>query len=595
MIGKMLKYSLILLPGEQDAFLERVRQAGMFDMARSEKPVDKHSQDMLEEALRLKRLCEGLARVKGQDAAGEIPDGDTADIVENALAELDETQQSLKEVRRDIEERTIWGSFDRRRLEKLEEAGCRTAFHVVDAKAFAPEWADEYPIEVIAQKDKRVWFVSFGTPKDVPCPDIPLPEGDVTQSRTAETRLEKKKEELTSLLTALKGRSEELEGRYNSLLSDFDLYLAGKAAIPAAENYLSTIVGYVPIEEGERMDSLLEAEGVFYIREEAVTQDNPPIRLKNRWFARQFEVLTNMYGSPVYDEFDPTPILGPFFLLFFALCMGDAGYGLLLVAIGFILKKKVPSMAELGPLVVMLGIGTFLIGIVLHTFFGINIANASWVPESLKSVMITGTIAGYDAQMVLAIGIGVFHICLAIVVKAVCYTSRFGFTRSLGTWGWTLLIVGGVIIGGLALMGVVDAPVVKWSLIILGIVSGVGIYLLNDLHRNPLLNIGSGLWDTYNTATGLLGDVLSYLRLYALGLAGGMLGSTFNMLAGMTLNISIPGINLLLFIIILVIGHSLNLALSCLGAFVHPLRLTFVEYFKNSGFEGTGRTYRPLK
>ena len=120
------------------------------------------------------------------------------------------------------------------------------------------------------------------------------------------------------------------------------------------------------------------------------------------------------------------------------------------------------------------------------------------------------------------------------------------------------------------------------------------IFLLNDVRRNVFANIGAGLWETYNTASGLLGDVLSYLRLYALGLAGGMLGSTVNMLAGMTLDIHFPVINDLLFVFIILIGHVLNLALSCLGAFVHPLRLTFVEYFKNSGFEGTGRFYRPL-
>ncbi|MBQ9310192.1 MAG: ATPase V, partial [Bacteroidales bacterium] len=133
------------------------------------------------------------------------------------------------------------------------------------------------------------------------------------------------------------------------------------------------------------------------------------------------------------------------------------------------------------------------------------------------------------------------------------------------------------------------------ALIALGVVSALGIFLFNDLHRNVFLNIGSGLWDSYNMVTGLMGDVLSYLRLYALGLAGGMLGNTFNLLAGMTLGIQIPGVNILLFIFIILIGHALNLALSCLGAFVHPLRLTFVEYFKNSGFEGTGKTYRPLK
>ena len=295
------------------------------------------------------------------------------------------------------------------------------------------------------------------------------------------------------------------------------------------------------------------------------------------------------------DEFDPTPILGPFFLLFFAMCMGDAGYGLLLILIGWLLKKKVPSMADLGPLVSTLGVGTFLVGIVLHTFFGIDLYAAEWVPQWLKAVMVSGNIAGYDAQMVLAVGVGVFHICLATVVKAVCYTTRFGFAKCISTWGWTLLIVGSVITGGLALLGVIDAPVVKAVLIVIGIVSGVSIFFLNNLKRNPLLNVGSGLWETYNTVTGLMGDVLSYLRLYALGLAGGMLGSTFNTLADMVLDLPVPGLNILLFVALLLIGHALNLALSCLGAFVHPLRLTFVEYFKNSGYEGTGRTYHPLK
>ena len=595
MIGKMLKYSLILLPGEQDAFLEKVRAAGMFDIVRSDRPVDKHSQALLEESLRLKRILDGLSRIKGEASGEDIPAGDTADLAEAALADLAAANESLKAVRKEIDARTVWGSFDRERLQQLEDAGCRTAFHVVDAKEFDPAWAEAYPLEVIAEKDKRVWFVTFGTERNVPCPEIPVPDGDVTEAREAQVQLEEKAERLTALLNALKGRSAELEQRRAALLSDLDLYLAGKATVPVAENHLSTVVGYVPEEDGARMDALLDEAGVFFIREAATLADNPPIKLKNNWFARQFEVLTDMYGSPVYDEFDPTPILGPFFLLFFALCMGDAGYGLLLIAIGILLRKKVPSMASLGPLVVMLGIGTFLVGIVLHTFFGINLLTATWVPEWLKRCMITGTVAGYDAQMVLAIGVGVFHICLALCVKAVCYTHRFGFARSISTWGWTLLIVGGISIGGLALLGVIDAPVVKWALIGLGIVSGAGIYLLNDLHRNPLLNIGSGLWDTYNMATGLLGDVLSYLRLYALGLAGGMLGSTFNMLAGMLLGIPVPGVNWLLFAIILLIGHTLNLALSCLGAFVHPLRLTFVEYFKNSGFEGTGRAYRPLK
>ena len=118
--------------------------------------------------------------------------------------------------------------------------------------------------------------------------------------------------------------------------------------------------------------------------------------------------------------------------------------------------------------------------------------------------------------------------------------------------------------------------------------------MFNTPGRNPLLNIGAGLWDTYGMVTGLMGDVLSYIRLYALGLAGGMLGGAFNDLAVMTLGEN-PTWQWLPFILIALLGHTLNFAMSCLGAFVHPLRLTFVEYFKNSGYEGKGTEYRPLQ
>ena len=208
--------------------------------------------------------------------------------------------------------------------------------------------------------------------------------------------------------------------------------------------------------------------------------------------------------------------------------------------------------------------------------------------------MIKGDVQGFDIQMVLALGIGIFHICLAMIIKAVNSTRRFGFKQSLGTWGWTLLIVGTVVVATLTLTLNLPMTLVKWIVIALAAVSALGIFIFNKWGRNPLLNIGVGLWDTYQTATGLLGDVLSYIRLYALGLAGGMLGSAFNNLGLMVLG-DHPTFQWVFCIIILVIGHGLNLAMSCLGAFVHPLRLTFVEYFKNSGYEGKGLAYHPLQ
>ena len=200
----------------------------------------------------------------------------------------------------------------------------------------------------------------------------------------------------------------------------------------------------------------------------------------------------------------------------------------------------------------------------------------------------------YDTQMVLAICIGVFHICLAMTIKAICYTKRFGFKQNISTWGWLLLILGGLIVAILGVTEIFSAEVTKWALIVVGGVSALGIYIFNTPGRNPLINIGAGLWDTYNMATGILGDVLSYIRLYALGLAGGMLGAAFNQLGTMVLG-DTPNVGTWIgFILILLIGHVLNVCMSALGAFVHPLRLSFVEYFKNAGYEGKGQIYKPF-
>ena len=115
-----------------------------------------------------------------------------------------------------------------------------------------------------------------------------------------------------------------------------------------------------------------------------------------------FAILTDMYGRPAFNEFDPTPYISVFFLLFFAMCMGDAGYGVLLIIIALLLRKS-KGTKEYAPLVMTLGIATVVVGFLLHTFFGIDISQASWVPEGAKKFMITGKIAGYDSQMVLSL------------------------------------------------------------------------------------------------------------------------------------------------------------------------------------------------
>ena len=608
MVIEMTKYSFILLEEETGGFLQKLQELGVVDITRSKKPVDASSSAMMDKAAAQKRAISILNKVDYTEdpdmesikAAAEkaVLGDDFSSQTAQAHARLAELGEKLSATQRKAKDLMPWGRFDKAALDGLSALGYTVRFYAVSRKSFKEEWKNEYAIQVVSEDSNYVRFVTVADNKQqytFPVGECAAPDGSYEDALAEAEGLKKEIIGQKGLLLSLKGHVDEIQDELSREITALDLYLAGATGEPAAENRLNVFVGFAPYTCDAELRKEFDGMGIFYISEKATEEDNPPIKLKNNRFARMFEVLTGMYGMPEYKEYDPTPVLGPFFLLFFALCLGDAGYGLALIAISFFLKKKAPSMANLAPLVMTLGIGSFFIGIFMGTFFGFNLLELSFIPDWLKKCMLSGEVAGFPAAMVLAIGIGVFNICVAMVMKAMCYTHRFGFKNTLGTWGWTLLVVGGVILGGVTLLGLLQFEVAKWIFIVLAIISGIGIYLLNDIKRNPLVNIGAGLWDTYNMATGILGDTLSFIRLYALGLAGGMLGSTFNMLGGMLMDgCPIPGLNWLLFALIFVIGHALNIALSCLGAFVHPLRLTFVEFFKNSGYEGSGKPYNPL-
>ena len=591
MINSMTKYSFILLNGEQNALLERLQELGLVDITRSTKALDDQSQKMVADIELLSGLIKGLE--KAQVPEGTEPEHIEGDIVRlsgGMIMRYSDDTVDLQILRNELRERRIWGSFDPEILAQLAEAGVPIHFHKLSNKQFKPEWEQEYALSVVHKDKANTWFVVAG--EDGLPGEIPTPETDAAQLEIELKEKEKHFQKVLCRMAGAKERIPELEQKKADLVSQLDLYLAGLSAVPAAENTIVTLVGYAPVEDDEAICAALDEADVFYLKEEAVVEDNPPIKLKNNWFVKQFEVLTDMYGRPAYNGFDPTPFISVFFLLFFAFCMGDCGYGLVLILIGLLLKK-VDSFKDMAPLVVILGIGTTIIGFFFHTFFSIDIAE--WeIFQPIKGIFLPSKIAGYDGTMVLALIIGVVHLCLAMCVKTWQETKNKGFLNSLGTWGWTLLIVGGVVVGTLFLLGVLDKDLTKIIVIVLGIVSALGIFVFNDIKRNKLANVGTGLWNTYNTVTGLLGDVLSYLRLYALGLAGAMLGMAFNNIGTMVLGDGKSALLWIPFFLIVLIGHTLNVAMCALGAFVHPLRLNFLEFFKNSGYEANGRNFHPL-
>ena len=608
MVDKMMKYSFILLSGETEGFLNKLQELGVVDITRSAKPVDDASAKMLDNAAACKRIIsklEGIDYEKDADrdeimkayTAASIKTEMTTDA-QSALIALSELELAKTAVEKEIAARLPWGEFDKSQLDSLQKLGYTVRYYCVSTKKFSKEWAELYPLEIISEDKNNVWFVTICPESEeyrFPADAVVAPEGSYKESQAKLEEIKAEIVKVKGLLMKFKDAIPQMRENYRKEMVDLDMYLAKTSTESAAENMLDVLEGFAPVENDPQLCAEFDKMGIVYIREAASTEDNPPIRLKNNRYVKMFESLTGMYGMPVYDEYDPTPVVSVFFLLFFAMCMGDAGYGVLLILVGLALKKgwvKISMFDGLGSLIATLGAATAVVGFVLGTAFGVSLADAAWMPEAAKKVMITGEVMGYPAQMVLAIGIGVFHLCLAMIIKAVGYTKRFGFKENISTWGWLILILGGICIAALAFLGVMESAVTKWAVIALGVVSALGIFIFNTPGRNPLINIGAGLWDSYNMVTGILGDVLSYIRLYALGLAGGMLGAAFNDLGLMVLGDG--GVKWVFFILILIVGHLINVLMSCLGAFVHPLRLNFVEYFKNAGYEGKGKAYKPL-
>ena len=611
MITKMTKYSFVLLTGEKEGFLEQLQELGVVDISRSVKPIDSDSSVMFHKAERARKTLEFLESIdysKDTDAEAIAKatvniEGDPVDFIEECRAKLTELHAALAHAEKQLQATLPWGEYDKKALDGLKDLGYAIRYYSVDAKKFDESWGELYPLQVVENNGKKVWFVTVapkGEAYSFPVQEVAAPEITSAEAASDIARIKTEITDCKAGLLNAKDYIPAIKEACNSDLVELDRYLAKEAGEGAAEDMITVFTGFAPVENDAELVEAFDKMGVLYIKEDAAQEDNPPIKLRNNWFTRQFECFTEMYGMPVYSEFDPTPILAPFYLLFFAMCLGDAGYGIVLLLFGLMLNKgwlKVGMFDGLGNIIALLGAGTIVVGTVLGTFFGIGMHDASWVPEWMKSLMIVGDVdvpgvGVLNIQMLLAMGIGIFHICVAMTVKAICYTKRFGWKENIATWGWLILIVGGVLTGLLALGKLLSPEAIKWALIIIGAVSALAIYIFNTPGRNPLINVGAGLWDTYNMATGILGDVLSYLRLFALGLAGGMLGQAFNNLA-----LSVKGdavMTLVPFVLILIVGHVINILLSSLGAFVHPMRLTFMEYFKNAGYEGKGSSYNPL-
>lgn len=597
---------------EYDEFLLRLREAGVVHVKTRADGVAENEelQKLVSENNRYTRIIKSLEKLSPESkevASSSEGVTEIIDRVEQMNSNMELLKQALVVAEKDYQTMTVWGEFDMSIVNKLRDNGYDLNFYQTTVKAFDERWYDLYNAVVIKQISSRVYFVTLtkaGELPDIDAEMVKLPAMSLSQIDSEVERLHVEMKLLQEQQTSFAHQSlPVLRAAQKEKIHSIEFSKVALSGEKVTGDKLLLLQGWVPEDNKADVEKVLDECNTFYELRCVRRGENAPVKLKNNAFTRMYEVLTKMYGMPNGTDFDPTPIVAPFFSLFFAFCMGDAGYGLILILLGFILKKKLgKNMAGMMNLVITLGIFTTVIGAFLGTFFGISLINSD-IPQEFKKFIFAGNIelfgSVYDKQMILALVIGIVHISIAMTVKAINSTVFYGFKDSLSAWGWWLLVVGSAVVGSLSFLSVIPADVSKWAFVIIGSLAAIGIYLLNNLRRNVFVNIGAGLWDTYNMASGLLGDILSYIRLFALGLAGGMLGQTFNSLAMMvvdgTENSEWSLLGWIGFGLIIIVGHTLNIAMSCLSAFVHPLRLTFVEYFKNAGYEGKGVEYKPFK
>lgn len=595
MITKMKKISFLAFHKGYEEFLEHLRNLGIVHVVEKQEGV--LSDESLQESVRLMQRYQNAMDELQKLADKQVKAGAERKSAEEILAVYEKyvankqvLEQKLQSLNRDAQQMQVWGDFSGESIQRLNRAGYVIKFFTSPLKSFKQEWVDEYnAIEIYSDKQK-ICFVTI-TPLnkvvDIDAELCQLPESSLSEIESETAKVEQLLKENLQTAQSVAGYAEEVlseaKAALDSSINFGKVKLSGESVVA---DKLILLEGWVPAEKVDSVSSELKNLQVLFDIEDPTPEDNIPIQLKNNKFAKLFEPLTKLYMLPTYQELDLTLFFAPFFMLFFGLCLGDMGYGLLMI-VGLPIFTKLfqlinPNFSKW--LVVLFGASTILCGTLSGSFFGFSIYDID-IPfvQNMKELLYTDN----STMFTVSLCIGVVQILFGMIIKAVNLTIQCGFKNAISTIGWIVLLL--TVIVAVLLKVDFSNPII----IALLAISGIGIFLLNSPGKNPLLNIGLGLWDTYNMATGLLGDVLSYVRLFALGLSGGILANVFNSMA-VGMSPDIPVVGFIVTALIFAIGHALNIFMNILGAIVHPMRLTFVEFFKNAGYEGGGVEYKPF-
>ncbi|MDD5204349.1 MAG: hypothetical protein PHS17_02955, partial [Desulfobacterales bacterium] len=493
-------------------------------------------------------------------------------------------QTEIVALKKEIVIQEPWGDFEVDYLDALQATGLHVGFFRVSQKVFESLSLENIYHQVIGVSKGEVCFVTLSF--DAAPLDIPEERMSSKSISGLQQELNDKQEELKEIDRAYAGLASYMDTLIRTE-SELTNLLAFRRAVLNTETELEgrlfILKSWSPMPDKELSDKIGPSFTIHHYSEEPTDNDAVPVALANNPAFESGEDLVKVYSYPSYADFDPSGIVLYFFAVFFGMIVGDAGYGATLLVLTFFLQKKFksgsPAAVRFFRLMYLLAASTVIYGIISAGYFGVSISPEN--PLSKLMILDFNTKEGQNRIMLLSILVGMIHISISLLIK-------FKNSRDFAALGWVPVIWGGYFLVSSQMGQGVDNPPAKYVLI-----AGLAVvFLFTSTKKNILLRAVEGL-------NGLLGivqifsDVLSYLRLFALGIATVYMAQTFNMLADDIVK-GVPWFGYIIAAVILILGHLVNLLLAIMGGVIHGLRLNFLEWYRWC-FVGDGVVYKPFK
>ncbi|MBN2637693.1 MAG: hypothetical protein JXR65_01250 [Bacteroidales bacterium] len=604
MIEKMQKYAFLVYHKEYETFLENLREKGVVHVELSKDRFADNEEvlSLMEQISKAGRVHKNLSKLEAVQPDAELGGKEIIYRYDQLIEQQDQLLLHNEHLRKQLALLEPLGQFKPEVINKLNGNGYYVHVFHCSIKNYADEWEEQHSMFRLNQIGSQVYFAVVSQSPEAPdfeMDPIKLPDSSLMETLHQKQVVEKQLEDLREELSKLSGQLESLHAYEQQLKHQLDFSKVVNGSDRAVDNRVAVLEGWVPAAQAQELEKSLTEEGIFFeAREFSAEEEKVPIKLKNGRFGHLFEMIGELYSLPNYNEIDLTPFVAFFYWMFFGFCLGDAGYGLLFVGAATYFKKKQKENAQILTVVQLLGLSTIIFGLLTGTAFGINLyATDLPVFAQVAAKLKASGLTVQNLMFVSSLGLGLVQILLGMFINAAKITRQKGFRHALSILGWAFLIIFSGVNYLLSKEGIVSFGNIYYY--VLAGISLFAIFFLNSPGKNPLMNFGVGLWDTYNTVVGGVGDLLSYVRLFALGLATAILGLVFNELGTKLFNpeasIVMQGVGIILMLFVLLVGHSINIFMSGLGSMVHPLRLTFVEFYKNAGFEGGGIAYKPFK